>query len=115
MPSPATPNPSVETPAPEPVRGPVTEPDFTRPVRPVAEFVTLPDFPRCVLGEHMDIGGSVGVVVDITNQSLKLRRPDGIAQSFNFRRLLTLYGPRPEPVAARQRKPGTNYEIVAKR
>ncbi len=76
-------------------------PDFSPPAKPIAEFARLPDFPRCTLGEHVDIGGSIGVVVDIINQSIKLRTAERTTQSFNSNRLLTLYGPRPELVVTR--------------
>ena len=59
----------------------------------------MPDFPWCTLGQHVNIGGSVGVVVEIVNQSIKLRTVERTNQSFNATRLLMLYGPRPEMVA----------------
>lgn len=99
MSSPLASDPVPETPPPPP-SGRVGEPNFATPPQLIAEFVGLSDFPRCVLGAHVDIGGSVGVVVDIVNQSLKVRSRDGATQSFNFNRLRTIYGPPPEPVEA---------------
>lgn len=78
-------------------------PDFSASPRPIAEFASQPDFPRCALGAYVDIGGYAGVVADIVNNSIKVRAPDGISQSFNFHRLRTIYGPpapRPEPLPA---------------
>ncbi len=80
-----------------------TEPDFNSPPRPIAEFVGLPDFPRCAVGAYVDIGGFAGIVADIVNNSIKVRSPEGISQSFNFNRLRMLYGPPPakvEPLVA---------------
>jgi hypothetical protein len=81
-----------------PRRGPITDPDFGQPIKPIGEFAMLPDFPGCTLGQHVNVGGSVGVVVEITSQSIKLRTVERTNQSFNINRLLTLYGPRPEMV-----------------
>ena len=93
--------PAVSTPIPKP---PVsTEPDFSGTPRPIAEFVGLPDFPRCTVGAYVDIGGFAGIVADIVNNSIKVRSPEGISQSFNFNRLRMLYGPPPakvEPLVA---------------
>ncbi len=81
-----------------PSRSVITDPDFSNSPKPIAEFAGRPDFPKCVLGEHVDIGGVGGVVVEIVKQSIKVQSPDGSIQSFNFNRLRTIYGPRPEPV-----------------
>ena len=108
--TPETP-PAVSTPQPKP---PVsTEPDFSGTPRPIAEFVGLPDFPRCAVGAYVDIGGFAGIVADIVNNSIKVRSPEGISQSFNFNRLRMLYGPpapkveplvvAPEPERPRER------------
>ena len=63
-------------------------PDFNAPLKPVADFVTRPDFPQCVLGEHLASGigqlptmGLVAVMVgddDVEAASAlvaELRRP----------------------------------------
>jgi hypothetical protein len=76
---------------------PETGPDFGRPVRPIAELVVSLEFPRCALGEHVDIGGYIGVVTGIVNQSLKVRSPEGRTKSFNAGGLRRIYSP---PVAA---------------
>ncbi len=80
-------------------RGPIASPDFNQPTKPIGEFAGMPDFPWCTLGQHVNIGGSVGVVVEIVNQSIKLRTVERTNQSFNTNRLLILYGPRPEMLA----------------
>ena len=73
----------------------VTELNFDSPPKPIAEFAGRPDFPECALGEHIDIGGYAGVLVEIVNHSIKVKSPEGIMQSFNFPRLRQIYGPDP--------------------
>jgi hypothetical protein len=78
----------------------IEAPDYSRPLRAIAELLTIPDFPRSVLGEHVDIGGYVGVVTEIVNQSLRVRSPEGVTKSFNANGLRRIYGPTvppPEP------------------
>jgi hypothetical protein len=60
---------------------------------PIAEFAGLADFPECALGQLIDIGGFSGVLVNIVNQSIKVRSAEGRTQSFNTYRLRVLYGP----------------------
>ena len=69
--------------------------DFNRPAKLIAELLAAPDFPKAALGELVDIGGYTGVVVDIVNQSLKVRSPEGVTKSFNAHGLRRIYGPRP--------------------
>ena len=95
--SPVSPDRSSETPPPAATREAITEPDFTSPPKPIGEFASRPDFPRCALGEHLDIGGRTGVVVQVVNQSLKVRSPQGAVQSFNAQTLRKLYGPVERP------------------
>ncbi len=98
-----------ETP-PTPQRGPIANPSFDAPPKAISEFAGRPDFPKCALGEHVDIGGTLGVIVDILNNSIKLRSREGATQSFNFNRLRTIYGPRPEPTE--QKQPETSSPTV---
>ena len=100
MQSPSIPdkNDTPETPSPAQADGSTHEPGFDTPAKPIAEFAGRPDFPRCALGEHLDIGGFAGIVVTIVNQSIKVRPRTGTTQSFNSSRLKTLYGPRLVPV-----------------
>ena len=81
-----------------PARTVIMEPDFSQPPKPIAEFVNRADFPKCLIGENVDIGGVGGVVIEIVKQSIKVQSAEGSMQSFNFNRLKTLYGPKPEPV-----------------
>jgi hypothetical protein len=78
---------------------PGSESDVIHPVRAIAELVAAADFPRCALGEFVDIGGYTGVVTEVVNQSLKVRSPEGRTKSFNVGGLRRIYGPavRPEP------------------
>src|ERR1051326_5342923 len=76
------------------------QPDFNRPLKRIAELVTDPEFPRSALGEFVDIGGYTGVIVDIVNQSVKVRSQEGVTKSFNAHGLRRIYGPvihLPEP------------------
>lgn len=61
--------------------------------RPITELVTLPDFPKSALGQFVEIGGSTGTVVEVVNQSLKIKGADGTIQSYNGNVLKKLYGP----------------------
>lgn len=78
----------------------ITEPNFSGTPQPLGELTGLADFPKCALGAYIDIRGFAGVVVEIVNQSIKVRSPEGITQRFNVSRLKTLYAPpdRPDPV-----------------
>src|ERR1041385_1496245 len=58
---------------------------------PIAELLEAPDFPRNALGKLVDIGGYVGVVSDVINQSLKVRSPEGVTKSFNANGLRRIY------------------------
>lgn len=95
MQSPTSPEPAPETSNLNPNANPGArpEPDFSGVPRPIADFAGLPDFPQCALGAYVDIGGFAGVVADIVKNSIKIRAPDGLNQSFNFHRLRTIYGP----------------------
>ncbi len=83
----------VESPASAPQSGDPAELDFTRPARPIAEFVERADFPDCAQGEHIDISGFTGIVVAVVKHSLKVKPPEGLTQSFNANRLRTLFAP----------------------
>src|SRR5437879_3360912 len=77
-------------------------PDFNAPLKPIADFVTRPGFPECVLGEHLDIGGYTGVVVAIVKQSIKVKSAEGAVRSFKSYGLQRIYGPPPELPPARE-------------
>ena len=87
--------------------------------KPIAEFASRADFPKCALGRFVDIGGFAGILVEIVNQSIKVKSSEGITQSFNFNRLRTIYGPRQitEPVEPtpmmEQRRPAEKEAAIA--
>jgi hypothetical protein len=85
----------------------VAEPDFSGPPKPIADLVVDPEFPKSALGQHVDIGGYAGVVVEIVKGSLKVRSLEGVTKSFNAPGLRRIYGPavRPEPLEAEDEKP----------
>ena len=99
MQMPTTPDETRETPVPQRKNALITAPDFANPLREVAELVTRPDFPQCALGEFMDMGGFTGVAVEIVNQSLKVRSPEGATRSFNIPGLRRRYNPPPHAEA----------------
>jgi hypothetical protein len=109
MQSPTPPDKDKEKTSPAPTRMAITEPNFTGTPQPISEFTGRPDFPQCARGAYVDIRGFAGVVVDIVNQSIKVRSPDGITQSFNVNRLKTLYAPpdhsEPEPMTMNAERP----------
>ena len=51
------------------------------------------------MGQHVDIGGYPGVVVEIVKSSIKVRSADGTMMSYNYNALRRLYGPKPEAAA----------------
>ena len=63
-------------------------------VKLISELVAEPDFPKSALGQTVDIKGYVGVVVQIVNNSIKVRSAEGNTMSYNFNALRRLYGPR---------------------
>lgn len=75
----------------------IAEPTFNTPPTPISHFVSRPDYPDCLLGEHVDIAGCVGVVVAIVKHSIKLRSPEGATRSFNSFGLRRIHGPPPMP------------------
>jgi hypothetical protein len=82
-------------------------PELSRPARLIAELIVAPEFPKSALGELVDIGGYIGVVVDVVSQSLKVKSAEGVTKSFNAGGLRKLYGPRivPEPSPMRESPP----------
>lgn len=61
---------------------------------PISNFVARDDFPECLLGRNVDIGGYVGMVVAIVKQSVRVRSAEGATSSFNCHTLRRIYGPR---------------------
>ena len=78
--------------SPAPKREVIIEPNFDREVKGISLFAARSNFPKCALGEFVDIGGYAGVVVEIVNRSLKVRSPEGILRSYNADALRKLYG-----------------------
>ena len=70
---------------------------FDKPLVPIAEIVSRPDFPHSAVGEFVDIAGFTGVIVEVIQNSIKVASPEGFTRRFNHHRLRELYGPRPEP------------------
>lgn len=106
---PTTPDQENEAPSPTPTRKTITDPDFSGAPQPIEDYAGRADFPQCALGAYIDIRGFAGVVMEIVKQSIKVRSPDGIAQSFNAYRLKSLYAPpdhsEPLPTTARFEQP----------
>ena len=70
---------------------------FDKPLVPIAEVVSRPDFPHSAVGEFVDIAGFTGVIVEVIQNSIKIASPEGFTRRFNHYRLRELYGPRPDP------------------
>lgn len=70
---------------------------FDKPLVPIAEVVSRPDFPHSAVGEFVDIAGFTGVITEVIQNSIKIASPEGFTRRFNHHRLRELYGPRPEP------------------
>lgn len=83
---------AAEPPPPPPRREYIAQPNFDAPVKPITEFAGRADFPKCALGEHLEINGANGVAVEVVNQSLKVRAPEGLLRSYNIPVLRKLYG-----------------------
>ncbi len=75
-----------------PVRERILEPDFVAPLRPIRQYATQLDFPKCAFGKHVDIRGYSGVVVEIVDGSLKVQTKEGNVRSFNGAMLRKIYG-----------------------
>ena len=75
----------------------ITDTNFERPVKPIAQLAGRLDFPDCTYGEFVDIGGFAGIVIEVTNKSIRVKSPEERTQSFNVHVLRRLYGPRLEP------------------
>jgi hypothetical protein len=71
------------------------EPNFDQPLKPISDLAGEPDFPQCAIGALVDIGDTVGVVVAVVKNSIKLKTREGTTLSFNFHALRRLYAPRP--------------------
>jgi hypothetical protein len=73
-------------------KAPMIEPDFSKPIKKITDLVRQPGFPQSALGEHVEIAGYTGVVVQIVNRSLKVRSQTETTRSYNGDALKKLYG-----------------------
>ena len=73
----------------------IAESDNAAPLTPIAELAIRPDFPQCAIGHLLDMGGFTGVGLEIVNQSLKVKSPEGFTRSFNIPGLRRRYTPPP--------------------
>lgn len=71
----------------------ITDPDFSGTAQPIGSMTERADWPQCALGALVDIHGFEGVVIEIINQSIKVRSSDRITQRFNAYRLKVLFAP----------------------
>ena len=76
----------------EPARVFVANPDFSVPVRAIQFFASQSDFPKCVYGQHVELPGYSGVVVEIVKDSLRIQSAGGSIRRFNGAALKKLYG-----------------------
>ena len=77
---------------PVPVESEIENPDFNREPRPISGLLADPAFPGSALGEMVEIGGYAGVVVQVLNQSLKVRSREGTSRRYNADVLRKLHG-----------------------
>jgi hypothetical protein len=75
-----------------PARVYLSNPNFEAPVRAIRTYASQDDFPACAYGQHVDITGFAGVVVEIVRGSLKVQAADGTHRSYNAGTLKKLYG-----------------------
>jgi hypothetical protein len=77
---------------PDPVESEIENPDFNREPKPIAGLLADPAFPASALGEMVDVGGYTGVIVQVFNQSLKVRSREGTSRRYNADALRKLHG-----------------------
>lgn len=78
------------TPPPAPLE--IPNPDFDQELKSISEFTGQADFPQCTLGKLVEINGYVGVVVEIQDQSMKVRSRNGTSRKYNGEILRKLHG-----------------------
>lgn len=69
------------------------QPEAAAAAIPISDLIAREDYPQCVVGQTVEIRGSVGLVVQLVGQSLKVRQTEGRMLSFNVHVLRKLYGP----------------------
>jgi len=67
---------------PEPA-GEIQELNFDREARAIREYFAFPDYPKCLLGELVNVAGYIGVVVSVENESIKVRSRQGTSRKYN--------------------------------
>jgi hypothetical protein len=75
-----------------PVSQEIPDPDFHQEQITISQFISEPDFPVCTLGRMVEINGYVGVVVELTGLSMKVRSPNGTSRKYNADVLRKLHG-----------------------
>ncbi|HUR46743.1 MAG TPA: hypothetical protein VMZ27_12770 [Candidatus Saccharimonadales bacterium] len=70
----------------------IPEPNFDQEPVAISGLILDPGFPMCSLGKMVEINGYVGVVVEITGLSLKVRSPNGTSRKYNADVLRKLHG-----------------------
>src|SRR4029079_13926337 len=77
---------------PVPVESEIENPDFNREPKPISDLLADPAFPGSALSEMVDVGGYSGVIVQVLNQSLKVRSREGTSRRYNADALRKLHG-----------------------
>jgi hypothetical protein len=75
-----------------PVTQEIPDPDFHQEQIPISQLISEADFPACTLGRMVEINGYVGVVVELTGLSMKVRSPNGTSRKYNGDVLRKLHG-----------------------
>jgi len=70
----------------------IQNPDYDREPKPIASLLAEPNFPGSALGEMVDMNGYTGVIVQVLNQSLKVRSREGTSRRYNAEILRKLHG-----------------------
>jgi hypothetical protein len=71
----------------------MTKPETNVPVRAISDLVVQPEFPQSAVGQTVDIGGYIGLIVGVVKHSIKVRSAEGATMSYNINTLRKLYGP----------------------
>jgi hypothetical protein len=66
-----------------PVSFEIPNPNFDQELQPITQMINEVDFPKSTLGKLVEINGYVGVVVEIQEQSMKVRSRNGTSRKYN--------------------------------
>jgi uncharacterized protein (DUF3820 family) len=72
----------------------IENPDFNQELKPISELIAQKNFPAGALGRFVEVNGYTGVVVQILNQSLKIRSREGTSRRYNAETLRKLHSPK---------------------